>query len=243
MDGRERMVAEGPQGLSELELLSVLLGTGSKGLPATAVAAHLLTGGLGELRRARVRSLVESPGVGEAQACRVIAGLELGRRAAYARSPERRRLLNPGALAERLWIHLAHLPHEEFWVLLLNSRCEELRAQRISLGGLTHCSVLPREALAPALVHGAPLCAFAHNHPSGDPRPSADDQRLQLLLDEAARSLGIQVVDHLVIADGGVHSAQAGLLPPPPPPQPEEAPEPDEAPRCAHTRSAEAGHV
>ena len=219
MDGRERMVAEGAQALSSLELVSVLVGSGTRGRPATSVAADLLTGGLSELRRARVGALLELPGVGEAQACRVVAALELGRRAAFASSTPRKRLLTPGAIADRLWLRLAHLQHEEFWALLLNSRCEELRAVRISSGGLSHCSVLPREALAPALIHGAPLCAFAHNHPSGDPRPSPDDQRLQLLLDEAARALRVQVVDHLVIAEGGVHSAREGLLPPPPAPE------------------------
>ena len=213
------MVAEGPQALSALELVSVLVGSGTRGRPASAVAVDLLACGLAELRRARVQALLELPGVGEAQACRVVAALELGRRAVFASGPPRTPLLSPGAIASRLWVRLAHLVHEEFWVLLLNSRCEELRAVRISSGGLSHCSVLPREALAPALVHGAPLCAFAHNHPSGDPRPSPDDLRLQLLLDEAARALRVQVVDHLVLADGGVHSAREGLLPPPLPPE------------------------
>ena len=221
---RERLVEEGPQALSPVELLTVLVESAARRAHAPEVAARLLVSGLGGLRRARLQTLLATPGLGEAQACRVVAGLELGRRVAHAQPAERKRLLHPGAIGERLWVRLAHLAHEEFWVLLLNARCEEVRAQRISSGGLTHCSVLPREALAPAVLHGAPLCAFAHKHPSGDPTPSPDDLRLQLVLDEGARALGLTVVDHLVLADGGIHSARAGLLPPPPPPLPDEDP-------------------
>ena len=219
---RDRLVEEGPQALSPVELLTVLVESAGRRARAPELAARLLAGGLGGLRRAQLPALLSTPGLGEVQACRVLAALELGRRASYALPADRKRLLHPGAIGDRLWLRLAHLGHEEFWVLLLNARCEELRAQRISSGGLTHCSVLPREALAPVVLHGAPLCAFAHNHPSGDPTPSPDDLRLQLLLDEGARALGLTVVDHLVLADGGIHSARAGLLPPPPPPLPDE---------------------
>jgi DNA repair protein RadC len=72
--------------------------------------------------------------------------------------------------------------------------------------------VLPREAFAPALMHGASAVAFAHNHPSGDPTPSGEDLRLQLVLEEGARILGIELVDQLVVADRGAHSAHGGFL-------------------------------
>jgi DNA repair protein RadC len=100
-------------------------------------------------------------------------------------------------------------------VVLLNARGEELRTQRVAGGGLTCCSVLPREALSPAVLHAAPLCAFVHNHPSGTPVPSADDLRLQARLDAAAAALGVGVVDHLIVAEHGVHSAREGALGPP----------------------------
>ncbi len=97
----------------------------------------------------------------------------------------------------------------------MTARMEEVRCVRVASGGLTQCSVLPREAFAPALVHAAPCVAFAHNHPSGDPTPSSDDHRLQLMLDEAGRALGVRVVDHLVIAADGFHSARTGAGAPP----------------------------
>jgi len=212
------MLSEGPGFLSEEELLAILIGSGTRGHPVTEVAARLLRGGVTTLRRARYATLIESPGVGMAQACRVLAALELGRRAIAVLPSDRVRLWNAGVVARRLFPRLAFLGHEEFWVLLLNSRLEEIRAIRVSMGGLTHCSVLPREALAPALVHGAPVVLFAHNHPSGDPEPSAEDRHLQSALDESARMLGLRVADHVVLAEGGMYSRREGTLPPPPPP-------------------------
>jgi DNA repair protein RadC len=99
----------------------------------------------------------------------------------------------------------------------MNARLQEIRCVQIARGGLTQCSVSPREAFAPALAHRAPAIAFVHNHPSGDPSPSGEDQRLQLLLDEAGRALGVRVVDHLVLAESGVHSAVEGACAPPDP--------------------------
>ena len=92
--------------------------------------------------------------------------------------------------------------------MLMNSRLQEIRCVQIARGGLTQCSVSPREAFA---------VAFVHNHPSGDSAPSGEDQRLQLLLDEAGHALGVRVVDHLVLAEGGLHSAVEGASPPPDP--------------------------
>src|SRR5205807_815643 len=137
----------------------------------------------------------------------VMAALELGRRVALAPAPDRRRLLRARDVAAVLWARLSHLPHEEFWTVLMNSRLQEILCVQIARGGLTQCSVSPREAFAPAIVHRAPAVAFIHNHPSGDSAPSAEDQRLQLLLDEAGHALGVRVIDHLVLAEGGVHSA------------------------------------
>jgi DNA repair protein RadC len=212
MPGRERILDEGTGGLADLELVSLVIG----GAEADAVAARLLQGGgLAALRRAQPWELFRSRGLRASQAARLLASLELGRRALAARGPERKRLAHPGAVAEQLWPRLAHLAHEEFWAVLLTSRLEELRSVRLAFGGLTQCSVLPREAFLPALLHGAPAVVFAHNHPSGDPSPSPEDRRLSMLLDEAGRGLGIQVADHLVLAEDGVHSERHGALPRP----------------------------
>src|SRR5207237_7977548 len=97
-----------------------------------------------------------------------MAALELGRRVALAPAAGRRRLLRARDVAAVLWARLAHLPHEEFWTGLMNSRLQEIRCVQIARGGLTQCAGSPREALAPAVVHRAPAVAFVHIHPSGD---------------------------------------------------------------------------
>ncbi len=206
----ERILSEGAAGLSDAELLRVVLGARED-----LLAGRLLSRGLPALRRASAGELLLEPGMSSALAVRVLASLELGRRVALAPASGRPRLLRAQDVASVLWSRLAHLPHEEFWAVLMNARLQEIRCVQIARGGLTQCSVSPREAFAPALVHRAPAVAFVHNHPSGDPAPSGEDQRLQLLLDEAGHALSVRVVDHLVLAESGVHSAVEGACPPP----------------------------
>lgn len=210
-----RILDLGPGAVSDVELVAALLaGTGRRERPED-VAARLLEDGLLRLRRMPVSELLGEVGIRPRQAARLIAAIELGRRMMAAEQRERERFLAPDRIAARLWPLLADLAHEEFWAFLMTARMEEIRCVRIASGGLTQCSVLPREAFAPALVYAAPCVVFAHNHPSGDPTPSADDHRLQLMLDEAGRALGIRVVDHLVIAADGFHSARTGAGEPP----------------------------
>jgi DNA repair protein RadC len=212
VSGLARIFEVGIESLSERELVHLLVGGGARG---DALAGRILGAGLPGLLRLREADLSRACGASDRRAARVLAGIELGRRALFAAPEPRPRLLHAGQLVLRLWPRLAHLHHEEFWALLVSARLEELRCVRISAGGLSQCSVLPREALAPVLVHGAPGVVFAHNHPSGDPTPSAEDLRLQMLLEEAGQTLGIHIVDQLVIGNGGAHSARAGRLPAP----------------------------
>jgi len=208
----DRILGEGAAGLPDVELLRIVLGTRDD-----LLAGRLLSRGLPSLRRASAGELLLETGMSSALAARVLAALELGRRVALAPAAARRRLLRAQDVASVLWASVAHLPHEEFWAVLMNARLQEIRCVQIARGGLTQCSVSSREAFAPALVHRASAVAFVHNHPSGDPAPSGEDQRLQLLLDEAGHALSVRVVDHLVLAEAGVHSAVEGACPPPDP--------------------------
>lgn len=210
--GLARIFEDGVESWSERELIHVLIGGGAAG---DALAGRILGGGLAGLIRLREADLAREWNLTGRRAARVLAGLELGRRALFAPPEPRPRLVHAGQLVERLWPRLSHLRHEEFWALLVSARLEELRAVRISAGGLSQCSVLPREAFAPVIVHGAPGVVFAHNHPSGDPTPSSEDLRLQLLLEEAGHALRVHVIDQLVIGSTGAHSARVGRLPPP----------------------------
>jgi len=210
-----RILEQGPEALSDLDLLASILSRSSRRYGPEEIAARVLSMGLSALRRASAGELLSIEGLRQRDAARVLAALELGRRVAQAAAPHRARLLQPGDMAALLAPGLAHLAHEEFWAILLTARLEPVRLVPIARGGLTQCSVLPREAFAPAVLHRVPRVAFAHNHPSGDPQPSADDLRLCAALDQAGRTLGIEVVDHLVLADGAFHSARQGpgLLP------------------------------
>jgi len=210
-----RILEQGPEELSDLDLLSSILARSSRRCGPEEIAARVLSMGLPALRRASAGELLTIEGLRQRDAARVLAALELGRRVAQAAAPRRERLLQPGDMAAILAPRLAHLLHEEFWAILLTARLEPVRMLPIARGGLTQCSVLPREAFAPAVLHRVPRVAFAHNHPSGDAQPSADDLRLCAALDQAGRTLGIEVVDHLVLADGAFHSARQGpgLLP------------------------------
>jgi DNA repair protein RadC len=204
----ERIFSEGPAALCDAELVAAVLG-GRDAL----LSARVLARGLPALARATPGELLITSGMNARQAVRLLAALELGRRVALAPSPDRPRLLRAADLAQLLWGRLVALRHEEFWAVLLSARLQEIHTVRIALGGLTQCSVSAKEAFSPVVAHQAPAVAFVHNHPSGDPSPSADDQRLQLLLDEAGHTLGIRVVDHLVLADSGFHSAVEGRCP------------------------------
>jgi DNA repair protein RadC len=201
----DRILSEGPSALCDAELLAVLLAPKDDLVPA-----RLLQRGLASLARATPGELLFTPGVKSQDAMRLIAALELGRRCAASRSPDRPRLVRASDLAEVLWSRLVPLRHEEFWAILLNSRLQEMDSVRIASGGITQCSVSPREAFLPVVLHEAPAVAFVHNHPSGDPQPSGEDQRLQMLLEEAGHALGIRVVDHLVLGELGFHSAVEG---------------------------------
>ncbi|MCA1828548.1 MAG: RadC family protein [Myxococcales bacterium] len=203
-----RILSEGPSAPCDIELVSLLLGGDD------LLAARLLLRGLPALARATPGELLFTPGISRRHAERVLAALELGRRVAHSPSPERPRLLHAADLAGVLWGKLVGLRHEEFWVILLTTRLQEIESIRVASGGITQCSISPREALAPALIHQAPAVAFVHNHPSGDPSPSAEDQRMQMLLDEAAHALGVRVIDHLVVAEAGFHSVHQGRCPP-----------------------------
>jgi DNA repair protein RadC len=209
---RERLLDGGSAQLSELELLALVLGSAGT-VPAVRAAERLLShfGSLPELARGSVQEL-SVPGVGPARAARVAAALELGRR---AQGPRCRSvsLSRPEDVYRYARPRLAHLTHEVFHVLLLDTRHRLVADRRVAAGGLASCAISPRDVFEPAIREAAPALVFVHNHPSGDPTPSRDDIELTRRLAEAARMLGLSLVDHVVIADGGFASlAELGKL-------------------------------
>ncbi len=202
---RERLLAAGAPALSDADLLALVLGSGTAGLPARASALRLLgRAPLASLAWAPAEELA-GPGIGLARASALAAAFELGRRAAW--SPPRRgeRCLDPGRVHE-LTRHLAHAERETFHVVLLDVRGRLIKVAQVAEGSLTQCPVSPRDALRPAVRDGAHGVVFVHNHPSGDPAPSAEDADLTERLRAAAEIVGVLARDHVIVASGGWYS-------------------------------------
>ncbi len=197
---RERLFKLGSPALPDLERLSVLLGAGPR---VSGLAEELLShsGGLKALLLKDPLELCAQPRLGPARAAQVLAALELGRRA--QRAAERRpRLRTPREIYGYLVPNLSALRREVFHVLCFNPRNVLLADVRVAEGTMNTCPVDPREVYAAALTTRATAIALAHNHPSGDPEPSAQDVALTMQLMEAGNLLGIKVLDHLVVGDG-----------------------------------------
>jgi DNA repair protein RadC len=202
---RERLRRLGPRALSLHELLSVLVGSGGSSGHAGAIAEQILDRGRGEVRglaRLSPEMLEAIPGVGPAVASRVAAALELGRRAAAQPSQQGERIRGPADVHDCLGPALRDLPHEEFHALLLNTQHRVIREVLITRGILDASLIHPREVFRPAVAEGAAAVILVHNHPSGDPTPSAEDRAVTRQLVDAGQALGIPVLDHVVIGDG-----------------------------------------
>lgn len=194
---RERLLKEGGRALSELELVAVLLGSGTAGRGVFEVAAELVE--QGPLAMATPEQLCRTPGVGPARAACLLAGVELGRRLVMPGGP----LLESPEDAFRLLSDMAELDREHFRAIYLDARRRMLACETVSVGTLTASLVHPREVFRPALERSAVSLVVAHNHPSGDPTPSAEDAALTRRLRRAGDILGIELLDHLVIGRWG----------------------------------------
>jgi DNA repair protein RadC len=213
---RERLFRLGPSALTAAELIAILLSTGRAGCSAGGVAASLLTDGgptVGDLARRSPAELARTPGIGPAKAARLAAALELGRRLQEEGRARRVRIRSPGDVYRYYAPRLADLPAEEFHVLALDSQSGVLRDLLVTRGLVNASLVHPREVFRGAIAEAAAGVIVVHNHPSGDPTPSADDRAATRQLVEAGRILDLPVYDHVVVGSGRyVSFAEAGLL-------------------------------
>lgn len=206
---RERLNAHGPAALSDAEVLALLLGTGGRGAHVLELSARVLaaSGGPGGLARMTGRELATISGVGPAKAAEIVAALELGRRAARAMAAERSQIFTAEDAAALLKPRLAHLDREESVVLILDRKHRVLREASVGSGGVAHSPMEAREVFAAALREpGAAAVLVAHNHPSGDPTPSIDDVMVTRRLKQGAELLGLEFLDHIIVAAGGCAS-------------------------------------
>ena len=213
---RERLFALGPAALTTAELLAILIGTGPAGSSAPDVAAALLARvgpELAQLARRTPSELAVVPGVGRVKAARVVAALEVGRRLLEEARPDRTRIRSPADVYRWFAPRLADLAAEEFHVLALDSQSGVLRDMLVTRGILNSSLVHPREVFRGAIAEAAAGIIVVHNHPSGDPTPSADDRAVTRQLVEAGRVLDLPVYDHVIVgASRYLSFAEAGLL-------------------------------
>jgi DNA repair protein RadC len=213
---RERLWSLGAAALTTAELLAILIGTGGGGQDVLGLAARLLELSDGSLRRLAQRpfaELLRYPGVGPTKAGRIIAAFELGSRAAREERPPVQRIREPEDVIRLFGTRLRDLQVEEFHLLALDSQSQVLREVLVTRGLLNSSLVHPREVFRAAIAEAAAGIIVVHNHPSGDPTPSAEDRAATRQLVSAGQLLDLPVYDHVIIAgDRFVSFAAAGLL-------------------------------
>ena len=201
---REKMEALGKKSLTDSELLAILLRTGIKGTSAMALAQEILkvsNNKLTTLARMEINDLQKTfKGLGLAKSVTILAALELGNRMLREESEAKENIIsNSKDLFDYASESLIDLNHEEFWAIFLNQRNKVTHSQRISMGGLTQTTVDLRVIFKAALEHKATALAVAHNHPSGNLKPSTPDKELTRRIAEAGNILNIKLIDHIIV--------------------------------------------
>jgi DNA repair protein RadC len=213
---REKLLAKGPQILSDSELLAILILNGNREKSALDLAKDVLKlskNSLPELGKLTVRELTKVKGIGEAKAITIVAALELGRRRQALASREKSIVTSSADVATYLQTLLRDHRHEVFAVLFLNRANKINHFQIISEGGITGTVADPRVILKKALEEDAVRLILCHNHPSGSLKPSRADEELTRKIKEAATYFDIKVLDHLIVSDDGYYSfADEGVL-------------------------------
>ena len=211
---REKLLTRGPQALSDVELLAILLRTGMAGKNVFQLSEELLgPDGIAGLLQATAQSLKLVKGLGPAKQAELLAVFELARRALSQRLKEREAFHTPDAVKQYLQLQLAHKNHEVFAVLFLDSQNRLLAMEELFRGTLSQTSVYPREVVMRALHHQAAAVVLSHNHPSGSVQPSRADEHLTQTLKAALALVDVRVLDHIIVGQGQALSmAEQGLM-------------------------------
>lgn len=208
---REKLLARGAGALSDAELLAIFLGSGLRGMDAVATARQLLArcGSLRQLMAHPPRALAQLPGLGPARACALAAALELGNRWLAAELARGDALTDPATAGRYFAGRLRDRPHEVFAALFLDTRHRALAFEELFQGTVDGAEVHPREVVRRALAHNAAAVIVGHNHPSGNPEPSAADRAVTARLKQSLSLVDVRLLDHLVVGDGPAVSLAA----------------------------------
>src|SRR6185369_5441502 len=213
---REKLLLKGTSALSDAELIAILLGSGTTKLSAVDVAKKVLShveNNLDNLAKLSIKELMKAKGIGEAKAITIVAAMELGRRRKEQSPEEKPKLETSKSAFDMIRGDLQDLPHEEFWVLLLNRANRLVKKKRVSEGGVSGTVADPKIIFKLALDELASGVILAHNHPSNNLKPSDSDLSLTKKLKEAGKLLEIAVLDHIIVAGQQYFSfADEGLI-------------------------------
>ncbi|MCG8575446.1 MAG: DNA repair protein RadC [Flavobacteriales bacterium] len=214
---REKLIYKGLASLSDAELLAILIGSGSAKESAVELSRKILrdcNNNLNLLGKKTVNDLKTSyHGVGDAKAITIVASLELGRRRKLQDSEERQKISTSKDVSDIFQPILGDLPHEEFWVLMLNRSNKVIAKNKVSQGGISGTVIDVRLILKSAIDHLASSIILCHNHPSGNKQPSDADSRITKKMSEAGRIMDIPVLDHIIVTDTSYFSyADEGMI-------------------------------
>ena len=206
---REKMMMHGASALSNAELLAILIGSGNAEESAVELMHKVLNdyhNNLNELGKASIDDLCRYKGIGSAKAISILAASELGKRRKEEAVKERVTILSSKDVYDCFYPLMCDLPTEEFWVLMLNQASKIIDKVKISAGGLSATAVDVRCILREALIKRASAIVLCHNHPSGNIRPSKEDDLLTRHVAQASECMDIRLVDHIILTDGAFYS-------------------------------------
>ena len=206
---REKMMMHGASALSNAELLAILIGSGNAEESAVELMRKVLNdyhNNLNELGKASIDDLCRYKGIGSAKAISILAASELGKRRKEEAVKERVTILSSKDVYDCFYPLMCDLPTEEFWMLMLNQASKIIDKVKISAGGLSATAVDVRCILREALVKRASAIVLCHNHPSGNIRPSKEDDLLTRHVAQASECMDIRLVDHIILTDGAFYS-------------------------------------
>jgi DNA repair protein RadC len=213
---REKLATLGRQNLSDAELIAIILGSGNKNETAVQLAQRMLAenkNNINQLAKLSLAELKKFKGVGEAKAVTIAAAFELARRRTDTETTQKVKITSSAVAYQILQKRLSDLPHEEFWVLILNRANQVIKEENLSKGGISGTVVDIRLICKAAIENNASGIVIAHNHPSGQLTPSEQDKSITNKLKEALKTFEIPLLDHLIIGDQKYLSfADEGLL-------------------------------
>ena len=213
---REKLFLKGKNALSDAELIAILIGSGNREESAVALAKRILQSvgnNLNKLSKLSVEELMKFKGIGEAKAISIVTALEFGKRRQFEEGEVLPKISSSKDAFRVMQPILGDLPHEEFWVLHLNNANKVVAKQQLSKGGVTGTLVDVRLLFKRTLELSSVAIIICHNHPSGKMSPSSSDIQLTKKIKEAALTLDIKLLDHLIVTEKAYFSfADEGIL-------------------------------